>query len=150
MRSCANGRLSALTSLGDPVFASGAMGAGIALYPSTGELVSPCSGRISFMTPTAHALRIVTEMGIEILLHIGIDTVELDGKFFSPCVVKGQTVSAGEPLIYFDQQAIEKSGYSSVVMILVTHTKHSLHLQLLQELDSEVTAGSDLLAVEEN
>lgn len=112
-----------LTSVADEVFASEAMGKGIAIKPANNEIVSPVSGTVSAVYPTGHAIGIISEQGAEILIHIGIDTVKLNGKYFETKVKKDQHVSLGDQLIAFDPDKIAEAGYDNTVMMIVTNTK---------------------------
>lgn len=113
------GEVVSLESVPDKVFASGALGAGLAVVPAVGEAFAPVSGTL--ITATSHAYGIKTDNGLEVLVHIGIDTVKLGGKHFSPKVVQGQRVTAGQTLAEFDIAAIEKAGYNPVVVMIVTN-----------------------------
>lgn len=117
------GTIIPLTSVKDEVFASEAMGKGIAIVPTDNKIVSPASGTVSAVYPTGHAIGIVSNQGAEILLHIGIDTVKLDGKYFETKVKQGQHVSQGEELIAFDSEKIKAAGYDNTVMMVITNTK---------------------------
>ena len=118
------GNLVSLSEVHDPVFSSKAMGKGIAIEPTNGDLVSPVNGKISAVFPTGHAIGITSEEGIELLLHIGIDTVKLQGRFFKTLVEQGQEVVTGESLINFDLESIKKEGYDATVMMIVTNSNN--------------------------
>lgn len=105
-----------LSEVNDDVFSSGLMGDGIAIKPTEGTLYAPANGTIKMIFNTNHALGLVTDSGVEILFHIGIDTVQLQGKYFEPLVEEGDKVHVGQPLIKFDVEAIEAEGYDSTVM----------------------------------
>lgn len=119
-----------ITEVSDPVFASGSMGPGVAICPSANTLVAPCDCEIMMTFPTGHAIGLKTEEGDEILIHIGIDTIALDGRHFDVLVHQGQSVTKGEPLIHFDVHAIEKEGYDPVVMLILTNAQDSHRLPL--------------------
>lgn len=118
-----NGTIIPLTSVKDEVFASEAMGKGIAIVPTNDKVTSPASGTISAVYPTGHAIGIISDQGAEILIHIGIDTVKLNGKYFETKVKQGQHVDQGEELILFDSEKIKASGYDNTVMMIITNTK---------------------------
>ena len=116
------GVLVPLTGLADEVFASETMGKGVAIVPENGMVKAPVAGVIRLLYPTGHAIGIQSDKGSEILIHIGIDTVNLKGKHFQPLVAQGQHVEIGTPLVQFDHEAIEKEGYESTVMMIVTNS----------------------------
>ena len=100
-----------LADLKDPTFSSGALGAGTAVEPTEGKLYAPADGKITVAFPTGHAYGLRTEDGLDLLMHIGMDTVELDGKHFEPKVAKGDTVKRGDVIAEFDIPAIKAAGY---------------------------------------
>ena len=104
------GQVKPLSQATDPVFSSGVMGQGIVIEPSQGELVSPVNGTVTVLFPTKHAVGIVSEEGVEMLMHIGMDTVSLDGKGFEAHVEQGDKVVVGQQLISFDMDVIKKAG----------------------------------------
>lgn len=113
------GTVVSLESVPDKVFSSGALGAGLAVVPAVGEAFAPVSGTLVTVAP--HAFGIKTDSGLEVLVHIGIDTVQLGGKHFSSTAVQGQRVTAGEAVTQFDIEAIEAAGYNPVVVMIVTN-----------------------------
>lgn len=113
------GEVIALSEVKDDVFSSGLMGEGIAIIPSKGVLYSPSTGKVKMIFNTHHALGMVTESGIELLFHIGLDTVQLKGEHFKPLVNEGDTVVAGQALIEFDLDAIKAKGYDPTVVVVV-------------------------------
>lgn len=119
-----SGKIIPLKEVKDEVFSSGSMGQGIAIKPSTGEVVAPASGKVAMVFPTGHAIGLVTETGAEILIHIGMDTVELDGKGFESLVKKDQQITAGQPLIKFDLATIESANLSTITPIIITNSQN--------------------------
>ena len=111
-----------LSEVEDEVFASGAVGSGIGIIPEVGEVVSPVNGTISAIFPTKHAIGILSDNGTEILIHVGLNTVALDGKYYEAHVNSGDKVTKGQKLISFDIQGIKREGYSTVTPVLVTNT----------------------------
>lgn len=111
-----------LTKVKDEVFASGSMGDGIAVVPTEGKLFAPASGKITTLFPTGHAVGITTETGVELLLHIGMNTVELQGKYFFAHVAQNDTVSKGKLLVEFNLEKIKAAGYDVTTPIIVTNT----------------------------
>ena len=109
-----------LEEVPDPVFAQKAVGDGLAIDPLSQTLVAPCAGRIVQLHAAHHALGIETEHGAQILLHIGIDTVKLKGKGFTPRVRLGDSVQAGQPLIDFDADEIARKAKSLITLMIVT------------------------------
>ncbi|MDZ5757071.1 beta-glucoside-specific PTS transporter subunit IIABC [Carnobacterium maltaromaticum] len=112
-----------LSTLSDDAFAQEVMGKGIAIDPSEGKLYSPCDGTIMTVFPTKHAIGIISDQGSEILIHIGVDTVRLEGKYFDTKIQSGQKVKKGELLAIFDSDAIRQAGYSLETPIIITNTK---------------------------
>ncbi|MFT8310988.1 MAG: beta-glucoside-specific PTS transporter subunit IIABC [Sporolactobacillus sp.] len=111
-----------IAKVNDPVFSSGAMGAGIGVIPANGTCVSPVDGEVTVAFPTGHAYGIKAESGAELLIHIGINTVELKGEHFAPKVEAGAKVKKGDVLVVFDPDKIKEAGYDTTTMILVTNT----------------------------
>lgn len=105
----------------DPVFSQGVMGQGIVIEPDIGELVAPIDGVVSVLFPSKHAVGLISDEGIELLMHIGMDTVSLDGKGFTAEVKQGDRVSAGDVLIRFDIQTIQEAGYPVTTPVIVTN-----------------------------
>ena len=119
--SVADGQVVALEQVKDPVFAQKMMGDGFAVEPANGNIVSPASGTVSSIFPTKHALGIVTEAGLEVLVHIGLDTVSLEGKPFTVHVAEGQKVAAGDLLVTADLDAIRAAGRETSTVVVFTN-----------------------------
>ena len=119
--SVADGQVLALEQVKDPVFAQKMMGDGFAVEPANGNIVSPVSGTVSSIFPTKHALGIVTEAGLEVLVHIGLDTVSLEGKPFTVHVAEGQKVAAGDLLVTADLDAIRAAGRETSTVVVFTN-----------------------------
>ena len=119
--SVADGQVVALEQVKDPVFAQKMMGDGFAVEPANGNIVSPVSGTVSSIFPTKHALGLVTEAGLEVLVHIGLDTVSLEGKPFTVHVVEGQKVAAGDLLVTADLDAIRAAGRETSTVVVFTN-----------------------------
>ncbi len=109
-----------LAHVNDPVFSGKAMGDGIAINPANGILTAPVAGTVVALFPTGHALGIRTDDGMEVLLHIGIDTVEMKGEGFQALVAQGERVKQGQALVRFDLDAIERAGYEATTMVIAT------------------------------
>lgn len=131
------GQVLPLSEIPDSVFSSGAMGAGFAIKPSGGQVVSPVAGRVESIFPTKHAIMLKTNEGLEILIHIGIDTVNLKGEGFTALVEAGATVSIGTPLMEVDWAGIEKKVPSTITPIIFTG--------LTDEQQIEVQSGKPVL-----
>lgn len=119
--SVADGQVVTLEQVKDPVFAQKMMGDGFAVEPANGNIVSPVSGTVSSIFPTKHALGIVTELGLEVLVHIGLDTVSLEGKPFTVHVAEGQKVAAGDLLVTADLDAIRAAGRETSTVVVFTN-----------------------------
>lgn len=117
-----NGQTLPLTEVKDEVFSSEAMGKGLAFVPSEGLLRAPADGTVVLVFPIGHAIGMQTAAGAEILMHIGMDTVNLQGKGFETLVEKGQAVKAGDPLVKFDLAAIKQAGYDPTMPMVVTNS----------------------------
>lgn len=121
MASPTDGEVVALSEVSDKVFAGGALGDGCAIRPSSGEFRSPASGTVAMLFDTHHAVAITTDSGADILIHIGLDTVRLDGAPFTAHVAKGDRVDAGQLLISADLDTISAAGYDTTTPIVVTN-----------------------------
>ena len=119
--SVADGEVIALEQVKDPVFSQKMMGDGFAVKPTNGNIVSPVSGTVSSIFPTKHALGLVTEAGLEVLVHIGLDTVSLEGKPFTVHVAEGQKVAAGDLLVTADLDAIREAGRETSTIVVFTN-----------------------------
>ncbi|WP_366248574.1 beta-glucoside-specific PTS transporter subunit IIABC [Terribacillus aidingensis] len=117
------GSIVSLSEIKDEAFATGALGKGVAIIPSEGKLYAPASGVVSVLFPTKHAIGITTDNGAEILIHIGMDTVQLDGKFFEAQVKQGDRVEKGQLLIEFDLESIQSAGFDITTPVVVTDVR---------------------------
>lgn len=139
------GEVLPLKEVKDPVFSTEMMGKGVAIIPESDQLFAPADGVLTVMYDSKHAYGIQADSGAEILIHIGIDTVNLAGQFFSTNKKKGERVKKGELLGTFDREAIKKSGYDDTVMLLVTNSTAYGDVSTLDK--PTVTQGEDILAV---
>ncbi|NQD90469.1 PTS transporter subunit EIIC, partial [Paenarthrobacter sp. CM16] len=119
----ANGTIIPLSDVPDPVFAGGTLGGGFAIDPDDGRFVAPVSGRIVTVFPTGHAYGIRTSDGVDVLIHIGMDTVKLKGEGFTAHVAKGDDVTAGDLLCEVDLRIVREAGYSTVTPVVITTKK---------------------------
>ena len=138
-----NGKAIALSEVKDEVFAGGALGKGAAIIPEDGRICAPCDGVISLVYPTGHAIGIQSENGAELLIHIGMDTVTLEGKCFDIKVKQGQAVKAGEILIEADLEGIRSAGLDTTTPIVVTNVDD--YVDITVENVGNIKAGDRLL-----
>lgn len=140
-----NGKAISLSEVKDEVFSSGAMGKGMAIEPSNGLLHAPADGEIIMTFPTSHAIGMRTNDGTEVLMHIGMDTVNLDGKGFETLVKKGQKVKAGDELVKFDIDKIKEAGYIVTTPIVITNSKN--YDSVTQMATGEVKVGQKIMTL---
>ncbi len=138
--SVANGRVIGLNKVPDQVFSQKILGEGFGVVPTEGHFFSPTDGTVTDVTDTLHAYCITTHDGLEILVHIGIDTVELKGQGFTPLVKKGDRLSAGDAIAHADLELLKKKGYSTVTVVVVTNTDKLREFKVLEA--QSVRAGS--------
>ena len=117
-----NGKVIPQSEIPDEAFASGMLGEGIGIIPSDGYFLSPVNGKVIDVTPTRHAYSLLSDDGAEILLHIGIDTVELKGKGFESLVSSGDKIKVGTPIARVDLDVIKNAGYSNVIALIIINT----------------------------
>lgn len=143
------GEVKALSEATDPVFAQGVMGQGAVIVPEQGELVAPVSGVVSVLFPTKHAIGLVTDDGLELLIHIGMDTVNLEGQGFTSHVDQGAKVQAGDTLITFDIDAITKAGYVIETPVIITN-QNDYQVDLEGVLPRQIKQGDSLIKARKN
>ncbi|EHI99131.1 PTS system, beta-glucoside-specific IIABC subunit [Clostridium sp. DL-VIII] len=139
------GKSVSLSQVNDITFSEEIMGKGIAIIPNIGKTVSPVNGVVSALFETKHAIGITSDDGIEILIHIGLDTVKLGGKHFTAYVKSGDKVNAGDLLVEFDIEAIKKEGYEVITPVLVTNA--SDYKDVLSLIDKDVKEKDELIKV---
>ncbi len=127
------GEVIALSDVQDEAFSSGALGLGAAVDPKEGVLYAPADGTISVFFPTGHAIGMTTDDGVELLIHVGMDTVQLEGKGFRPFAKEGDRVTKGQKLLEFDMELICKEGYSLVTPVLITNTDEFSDISITSE-----------------
>lgn len=140
------GKLVQLSDVKDDAFSSGALGEGIAVMPEEGVLYAPADGTISAFFPTGHAIGLTTTEGVELLMHVGMDTVQLEGKGFKPLAAAGDTVKKGQKLLEFDMEYISKAGFSLVTPILVANTAE--YTAVTPSKGENISYGEELLTVQ--
>jgi PTS system sucrose-specific IIC component len=129
------GEIISLSEVKDAVFSSGALGKGAAIMPSDGKVVAPFDGIVSALFETKHAIGLVSTDGVELLIHIGFDTVNLGGNYFTAYITQGDRIKKGELLVEFDKDAIVKSGYDVTTPVVVTNADQYGNVSIKQELD---------------
>lgn len=134
-----------LSKVDDMTFAEEIMGKGIAIIPTSNEVVSPINGTVSMIFNTKHAIGLKSDDGVEILIHIGLDTVKLEGEHFNVFVKSGDRVNIGDKLVEFDKEAIKDKGYDIVTPIVITNTMDYLEV-IASEVDS-VKQGDEIITV---
>lgn len=142
----ADGKIIPLESVEDQVFSSKMLGDGFAVEPVSGEFAAPVSGVLENVFPTGHAFGIKSEDGKEVLIHIGLDTVSLDGKGFRVLKKEGQRVEKGDTVIEADLDSIKKAGYSPVTMVILVNDRYKI--TDVQNLNSMVEKGTEILCLE--
>lgn len=141
-----SGQIVPLSQVSDEAFRSEAIGKGIAILPEEGKVYAPVDGEVTALFQTGHALGITTNEGVELLIHVGIDTVSLNGKYFHVKVSQGSQVKKGDLLLEFDKENIEKEGYQMVTPVLVTNIEDYLDI-LPANQNQEVKVGEPLLKI---
>lgn len=136
------GQLVSLDQINDEVFASQQMGKTLAIYPTEEQIVSPGNGQVTALYPTHHAIGLKLDNGAEILLHIGINTVELKGRGFETFVKAGERVRLGQKLLSFDKQIIQAAGYDPTVLVIVTNTAEMAVIETTKQ--TEITPQTNL------
>lgn len=134
------GSVVALEEVPDPVFSQRMAGDGLAIMPTEGLVVAPIAGKVAHLFPTNHAISLVSEQGLEILIHIGLDTVQLNGEGFQALVNIGDEVKAGDKLIRFDLERIQAAGYSPITPLLITN--HDILEKITFQPGIQVQAGN--------
>ncbi|MFS3122784.1 glucose PTS transporter subunit IIA, partial [Klebsiella pneumoniae] len=140
-----SGSVIALEQVPDSTFASGLLGKGVAIIPAVGQVIAPFPGEVASLFQTKHAIGLQSDSGIELLIHVGIDTVKLDGVPFTAHVKEGDRVQAGDLLIEFDRQAILDAGYDLATPIIISNSDDYREIDTVAS--STVEAGQPLLSV---
>ena len=140
-----NGEAVPLSSVNDLTFAEEIMGKGIAIIPTEGKVVSPINGTVEMVFNTKHAIGLKSDDGAEILIHIGLDTVKLEGEHFNVFVKNGDRVNVGDKLVEFDKDAIKNKGYDVITPIIVTNTMD--YLEVMASNVESVKQGDEIITV---
>lgn len=140
--SACDGKCAELSTIPDEAFSSGMLGQGVAFFPKNGRFYSPVNGRIESIADAKHAYTILSDDGLELLLHIGVDTVELKGDGFSPLINEGDPVRAGDPIADVDLQKIESHQLPTVTALLITNHEK---IEIINQQYGEVTGGKDIV-----
>lgn len=141
----ADGVVKPVSECSDEAFACEGLGKGVVVYPADGEVCAPCDGVVTALFPTGHAIGIKSDHGCELLIHIGINTVELNGKYFEAKVEQGARVKQGEVLVTFDKDAVEREGYSTEIPVIVTNTAD--YTEVLGLMEGEISRLEPVLEV---
>lgn len=139
------GEIIELKDVPDEAFASGVLGNGLAIIPAEGKVTAPADGIITAFFPSGHAVGIITDKGAEILIHVGIDTVKLNGKYFSPMVKQGDKVRKGQVLLTFDKDAIKAAGYSTITPVLISNAPS--YMDVICEKPKNISFEENLITV---
>lgn len=139
------GKVVALTEVPDPVFSGLMLGKGVAIEPTGNDVVSPVNGTVTTVFPTGHAVGLTADNGVEVLIHVGMDTVSLNGEGFTQYVKAGDKVTVGQKLVTVDLEIVKAAGYSIVTPIVVTNTDNFSEVNPTNS--QSVTAGENLLTI---
>ena len=140
------GEVFPLTEANDPVFASGAMGQGIAITPLDQTVYAPFDGEVTISFATGHAFGLRSDKGAEVLIHVGIDTIALDGEGFEAFVTQGDRVKLGDPIVRFEKEKIEQADLEATTMVIITNS--SEYLSMTTMADQTIQHGENLLRLD--
>lgn len=141
------GTVKTLANVADKTFADKVLGDGAAIFPSEGRVYAPADGTVVNIMDTKHGIMFVADSGAEILIHIGLDTVNLKGKYFKSYVTDGERVKKGALLVEFDLEAIKKEGYDLTTSVVVTNISDYIKAVCMEKEGSEISAGEKFLTV---
>lgn len=140
-----SGTAIAMTSVPDPVFSGEVLGRGCAIWPNEDIVYAPVSGMVT--VTMGHAVGIMSDAGVEVLVHVGVDTVNLQGKGFTPYVKQGDAVCAGQPMLKMDRTVIAEAGYKDCVVLAVSNTAEFAGVEMAVAADSPVEAGTAVVSI---
>ena len=140
-----SGTTVALKDVPDPTFAEEMIGKGVAIIPTDGKVAAPVSGTVSMVFPTNHAVGLVDENGVEVLVHIGIDTVSMNGEGFTGHVKQGDTVKAGDLMIEVDLDKVKEAGFNTIIPVIITNTPSFTAVEGLAGKDVKV--GDEVISI---
>lgn len=141
----AKGKAVPLSQVNDPTFAEEILGKGAAVIPEEGKICAPADGEITLLFDTLHAVSITTEDGVEILVHVGLDTVQLKGQHFTAHVANGDKVKKGDLLISVDLDAVKAAGYDVITPVLICNTADFASVDA--DVNKDVNAGDELIII---
>ncbi len=141
-----SGTLVSIKEVSDPTFSDEILGKGAAVIPSSGRICAPADGTVSTVFPTGHAATLTTEDGVEILIHVGLDTVKLDGKHFTIHAQEGQKVSKGDLLLEADIEQIKAEGYDTITPVVICNSDDFSEVHLSEP--GEVSQGDEMISLQ--
>lgn len=141
----AKGKAVALSEVSDPTFGQEILGKGAAIIPTDGKIVAPADGEIALLFDTLHAVSMTTDDGVEILVHIGLDTVALKGEHFTAHVAAGDKVKKGDLLITADIEALKAAGYDVITPVIICNTDDFADVEAM--VDKDVNSGDDIIVI---
>jgi PTS system beta-glucosides-specific IIC component len=139
------GEVVLINQVADPTFSQELLGKGVAIIPRNGLVVSPVEGKVVQVFETEHAISLVSKDGVEILIHIGIDTIKLKGKYFNCLVDVGDVLEIGKPLIQFDIDSIKEAGYDTITPIIICNSDNYEEFEFLKE--KKVSEGTKIISL---
>ncbi len=142
------GKAIPMSEVPDDTFAAEVLGKGMAVIPSEGKVVAPCHGEVSTLFDTKHAIGITTKDGVELLIHVGVNTVELNGKYYEAHVAQGDQVKPGQLLLTFDIQKIQEAGYPVATPVIIANTGDYKNVEGLK--NGEIHCMEPLIKLEES
>lgn len=140
------GRAVPMSQVNDPTFSQEILGKGVAIIPDKGEIAAPVDGTVTMVFDTKHAVSIQGDCGVELIIHIGLDTVELKGEHFTALVQAGQKVKKGTPLVRFDMEKVKAAGYDVITPVIVCNTPQYPHMACKSGM--EVEMGDTIIELE--
>lgn len=140
------GKLVSIKEVSDPTFSEEVLGKGVAIIPADGKFYAPVDGTISTIFPTGHAAAITSSEGVEVLIHIGLDTVKLEGKHFTIHAEEGQEIKKGELLLEADLDQIKTEGYDIITPVIICNSDEYSEIQMMEP--GDVAQGDDILTLQ--